>query len=149
MARVDRLVDGPRPPIIPKPTAVSSLRETLLLRAIAGDAVAWAIVQTLIPTNLPTRVIRAARDGRIRELAAMLRRLMPGVSTHELARLLASAGAALDRGHATAARELPFLTAAEQLVVDDEIVEALSWLPARRDGRRWPAWRQIFSVLAG
>jgi hypothetical protein len=149
MAKLDRAIDGPRPPIIPKPAAVSSLREALVRRAVAGDAAAWAIVEPLIPATLPAGVIRAARDGRIVALAVLLRKLLPGVSTYELARLLASAGAALDRGHATAARETPFLTAAEQSVVDHEIAEALSWLPPRRNGRRWLSWRRIFSVLAG
>jgi len=61
--------------------------------------------------------------------------------------MIASASAALDRGHRTAARELPMLTGAELAVVEVEIMAILAWLPTHHDGTRWPRTRQLFAIL--
>jgi hypothetical protein len=136
-----RLLKSARPP--------DSLRGEIILAAAAGDATAWSIIETLIPTELPPGVVRRARDHAIQGLATMLGAMMPGTSLTRLARWVAEAGAALDLGHSSSARALPFLTASELAGVDREISKILAWLTPRRDGSRWPGRRQIFDILHG
>jgi len=146
LAKSDRLTVEISPILMPASPG-SSLRAELVLHAAAGDAVAWNLLLAAIPATLPACVVRAARDNAIRELGHMLRAAMPGASRHQVASWLAAAGRSLDQGYITACRVTPFLTSGEQAMVDAQICEVLSWLLPRRDGRRWPAWRQIFAIL--
>lgn len=132
------------------------LRREIVSRADAALAEAkragrdWRVIELLIlavPRDLPAAVLLAVRDGSIRAIGSMLAAAMPGASAHQLARLIAAAGATLDSGHRTAARELPMLTAAELAAVEAEITAILPWSRRRHDGTRWPRWRQIFAIL--
>jgi len=100
-----------------------------------------------VPRDLPAAVRRRARDRRIKTLGVSLRGAIPGISTYEVARLPAAAGASIDGGHRSAVQELPMLAVDELAQVDSEILEILGYSPARQDGARWPRWRQIFAII--
>jgi hypothetical protein len=101
-------------------------RDELLARVRAGDPTALRLIALAIPTTLPSTVLRAERDARIRAVAAQLHRALPNATSHAIAALIAAAGRRLAEGRQLAGATLEAMLQAEEMAaIEAELRAAL------------------------
>jgi hypothetical protein len=125
-----------------------NLRDDLLHNVEGLDPATRRLLRLALPPDLPPSACRFARDETIRSLADKLRAAIPGISTRALAEMIAAAGRWIEGGGQTLDMPLGCLDDAERVAVAAEIRRALSWMPPRPQGSRWPSWRRITDIIA-